>query len=69
MPEAEVGGHKQVRRHRWHLSAAGSGTSSPTNVSIATSTFTSNVATDRGGAVNLQAGYLTLTTSTFTNNR
>jgi len=52
-----------------HATPAGAGLSLPTNVSITTSNFTSNVATDRGGAVNLQAGYLTLSSSTFTNNR
>ena len=37
-------------------------------MSIDGSVFTSNVATDRGGALNLQAGALTLSGSTFSGN-
>lgn len=43
--------------------------SRPTNVTVAGCNFTGNVATDRGGAVNLQAGALVISDSTFVSNR
>ena len=48
---------------------AGEASDVPTNVTIASSTFSGNAATDRGGAVNLQAGNLIITDTTFSNNQ
>lgn len=50
------------------LCNAGQGDSIRTNVTLSGSTFDSNVATDRGGAINLQAGSLTVSNSTFLRN-
>ena len=48
---------------------AGQAMNVPTNVSIINTAFNGNTATDRGGAVNLQAGNLLITGSTFNNYR
>ena len=50
------------------MRAAGGASTQMTNVTIRASKFTGNLATDRGGAINLQSGSLILESSVFERN-